>query len=183
MLATDRVPIADTAPPEVLRAAFRDLHGRHLHGFALLLALGDAPRAAQLTVDALDVAVPHVDELRHPERAAAWLRARVVRASRGMARPATHLQPLAELGVEPAVAGALGTLHHLERAAIIAAAIERLDQRDVATVVGQDGPALERLLTRARRRYAAAHAARAGDDIPAGPLIDRVRAEALRAMQ
>ena len=177
-------PVADAVTPDAVRTAFRELHGRHLHGFALLLMLGDAPRAARLTVGALDAAVPHIDALRHPERAAAWLRARVVRASRGMQRPATRLQPLAELGVEPAVAGALGTLRHDERAALVAAAVERLDRRDVATIVGQDGAALDRILARARRRYAAAHAARAADDPPvAGPLVDRVRAEALRAMQ
>ncbi|HJP72587.1 MAG TPA: hypothetical protein VJ975_12795 [Candidatus Limnocylindria bacterium] len=184
MLATDRSdPVADAATHDVVRDAFRELHGRHLLGFALLLMLGDAPRAAQLTVDALQAAVPHLDQLRHPERAAAWLRARVVRSSRGMPRAGLRMQALSELGVEPEVAGALGTLRHLERAAVIAASIERLDLRDVATVVGQDGAALERLLARARRRYAAAHSARAGQEIPAGPLVDRVRAEALRAMQ
>jgi DNA-directed RNA polymerase specialized sigma24 family protein len=184
MLATDqRRPGGDTAALDVVREAFREVHGRHLHGFALLLLLGDAPRAARFTVDALDAAVLHLDQLRHPERAAAWLRARVVRASRGMSRVPTRLQPLAELGVEPAVAGALGTLRHRERAAIIAAAVERLDRRDVATVVGADGAALDRLLGRARRRYAAAHAARAGDDVPRGPLVDRVTTEAARTMR
>ena len=184
MLATDQGrPEADSAPPDVVRAAFRDLHGRHLHGFALLLTLGDAAGAAQLTVDALDAAGPRLDELRHPERAAAWLRARVGRMSRGIARGALRLQPLAELGVDPEVAGALGTLGHLERAAVIAASVERLDRRDVGTVVGRDGVALDRLLTRSRRRYAAAHAARAGEEIAAGPMVDRVRAEAARALR
>ncbi len=184
MLATDQGrPEADGAAPEVVRAAFRDLHGRHLHGFALLLTLGDAAGAAQLTVDALDAAGPRLDELRHPERAAAWLRARVVRMSRGIARGALRMQPLAELGVDPEVAGALGTLGHIERAAVIAASIERLDRHDVGTVVGRDGAALDRLLTQSRRRYAAAHAVRAGEEVAAGPLVDRVRAEAVRALR
>lgn len=182
MTATDRRSPDDAAAPDVVHTAFRELHGRHLHGFALLLMLGDAPRAAQLTVDALAAAVPHLDELRHPERAAAWLRARVVRASRGMSRLTTRLQPMADMGVDPAVAGALGTLRHVERAALIAATIERLDRRDVATVVDVDGNALDRLLARARRRYAAAHAARTGDDVVPGSLVDRVRAEAMRAV-
>jgi hypothetical protein len=184
MLATDQGrPEADGAASGVVRAAFRDLHGRHLHGFALLLTLGDAARAAQLTVDALDAAAPHLDELRHPERAAAWLRARVVRMSGGIARSALRMQPLAELGVAPEVAGALGTLGHIERAAVIAASIERLDRHDVGTVVGRDGAALDRLLTQSRRRYAAAHAVRAGEEVAAGPLVDRVRAEAVRALR
>ena len=184
MLATDqRRPTADAGATDVVRAAFREVHGRHLHGFALLLMLGDAPRAARLTVDALDAAVPHLDELRHPERAAGWLRARVVRSSRDVSRSPTRLQPLAELGVEAAVAGALGSLRHDERAAIIAAAIERLDRRDVATVVGKDSAGLDRLLARARRRYAAAHSARAGGEDSAGPLVERIRAEAVRSMR
>jgi len=184
MLATDRPPSsADAAASDVVRDAFREVHGRHLHGFALLLVLGDRPRAAQLTVDALDAAVPHLDELRHPERAAAWLRARVVRSARSVSRVPTRLQPLAELGVEPAVAGALGTLRLVERAAVIAAVVERLDLRDVATIVGEDGAALDRLLARARRRYAAAHAARAGDEVLPGPLVERIGAEAARSMR
>ena len=183
MLAPDQRRFADTAAPDVVRDAFREVHGRHLHGFALLLVLGDGPRAAQLTVDALDAAVPHLDELRHPERAAAWLRARVVRSSRGVSRAPTRIQPLAELGVEPAVAGALGMLRHIERAAVIAVVIERLDFRDVATIVGQEAAALDRLLARARRRYAAAHAARAGDEVVPGPLVERIRAEAARSMR
>lgn len=178
-----RHPSAGAVTTDVERTAFRELHGRHLHGFALLLMLGDAARAAQLTVDALDAAVARLDELRHPERAAAWLRARVVRASRGWSRPSTRLQPLSELGVEAAVAGALATLRHIERAAIIAEAIERLDRRDVATIVGEAGPAFDRLLARARRRYALAHAARAGAEVAAGVLVDRVRAEAMRALR
>ncbi|HET8777387.1 MAG TPA: hypothetical protein VFN76_06975 [Candidatus Limnocylindria bacterium] len=184
MLATNQARLeADGAAPDVERAAFRDLHARHLHGFALLLTLGDAARAARLTVDALDAALSHLDQLRHPERAAAWLRARVVRTSRGMPRTALGMQALAGLGVDPEVAGALGTLGHLERAALIAASVERLDRRDVATVVGREGAALHRLLARARRRYAAAHAARAGDAPTGGPLVDRVRGEAVRAMR
>ena len=103
--------------------------------------------------------------------------------SRGLARNALRMQPLAELGVDPEVAGALGTLSHLERAALIAASIERLDRRDVGTVVGRDGAALDRLLTQSRRRYAAGHAARASDEVLAGPLVDRVRAEAARALR
>lgn len=173
-------------PRDPVRDAFRELHGRHLHGFALLLLLGDAPRAAQLAVDALDAGTRRIDELRHPERAAAWLRGRVVRASRGMRawsrRPAERFQPLAELGADSAAVAGLGALDHLERAAIIAASIERLDRGDVATVVGRQGPALDRILARAHRRYAAAYGAAVPDGVPPGPLVDRVRAIAMRAM-
>jgi hypothetical protein len=103
--------------------------------------------------------------------------------SGGIARSALRMQPLAQVGVAPEVAGALGTLGHIERAAVIAASIERLDRHDVGTVVGRDGAALDRLLTHSRRRYAAAHAARAGEEVAAGRLVDRVRAEAVRALR
>ena len=68
--------------PEALGRAFRDVHGRHLHGFALLLLCGDAPTAAAVTVEALDAGAARVGRLRHPERAAAWLRSRVLQAAR-----------------------------------------------------------------------------------------------------
>jgi DNA-directed RNA polymerase specialized sigma24 family protein len=182
MLPADHSRLSAGTSPAALLDAFRELHGRHLHGFAMLLLLGDAPRAAQLAVHALDAAAPRIEQLRHPERAAAWLRARVVHASRGMHAARGRLQPLTELGVEQEVASALGVLDHLERAALIADSIEGLDRRDVATVVCRDGASLDRLLARARRRYAVAHAAVAAEPMPAGPLIDRVHAEAQRAM-
>src|SRR4026207_1016269 len=57
--ATEETP---TTPPAVsndltetdlLRAAFRDLHGARLYGFALLVARGDRARAAQAASTAL----------------------------------------------------------------------------------------------------------------------------------
>jgi DNA-directed RNA polymerase specialized sigma24 family protein len=186
MLAETRHEPADT-PAEVVRAAFRELHGRRLHGFALLLTLGDGPRAAQLAADALNAGLARVDELRHPERAAAWLRARVVASSLGLrptnGRPNDRFHTLAELGADRAVVSALAALAHLERAALIVSSLERLDRRDVATVVGRNGSGLDRLLTRARRRYAAAYATATPENrASAGPLTARLSAIAERAM-
>ncbi|MEA2650619.1 MAG: hypothetical protein QOI85_340, partial [Chloroflexota bacterium] len=65
--------------PELVRAAFRDLHGTRLHGFALLVTLGDHARAARLAGEAIAAGTARTSELRHPERAAAWLRRRVTR--------------------------------------------------------------------------------------------------------
>ena len=65
-----------------MRDAFRELHGSRLHGFAQLLVLGDRHAAAKLASDALADGAARVDELRHPERAAAWLRRRVVERAR-----------------------------------------------------------------------------------------------------
>lgn len=181
-----RSPIAGPAP-ELVRAAFRNVHGRRLHGFALLLTLGDRPSAARATAWALADATEHMGELRHPQRAAAWLRARVLRHAR-----AAHDRPppgrpditvLDELGIEGPVLDALGVIDMPERATIIASDIERLDLREVATVVGMDGPRLGRMLNRARSRYADAFT-EVVDDAPSdGPLVTRIRAVADQALR
>ena len=173
-----RAPDPRNEPSDALRAAFRELHGRRLHGFALLLTLGDRVGAAQLAAGALSAGAARLEELRHPERAAAWLRAHLVRAAHGMrfedARRGDRLHTLAELGVDQAMLAGLTALRQPERAALIASGIERLDRRDVARIVGRDGDRLDRLLEQARRRYAVAYAAAGKELPPAGPLTDRV---------
>ena len=162
---------------DVVRAAFRELHGRRLHGFALLLTLGDRERAASLASDALAAGQLRVDELRHPERAAAWLRRHVVqRAASVQARRAdTTGGPLMELGVDAAIVSALAALGRLERAALIAETIERLDRRDVGMVVGRRGAALDRLLHRARGSAIAAYGVTVDEGRPEGPIVARIR--------
>jgi len=183
---TPRSPTGAPAP-ELVRAAFRGVHGRRLHGFALLLTLGDRPRAARATAGALADATERTGELRHPERAAAWLRARVLRRARAahdrppQSRP--DLRVLDELGVDGPVLDALGVIDMPERAAIIASDIERLDLRDVATVVGMDGPRLGRMLNRARSRYADAFIEAVDDGPSDGPLVTRIRAVADQALR
>jgi DNA-directed RNA polymerase specialized sigma24 family protein len=176
----------DATPPDAVHEAFRDLHARRLHGFALLLVLGDRPAAARLASDALQAAGERIGELRHPERAAAWLRARVVRMARGIGgtepRRSDRVDALDRLGVDAAVFAGLEALSQRERAALIATAIERLDRRDAATIVDSDSQEFDRLVTRARRRYAAAHGAAAPEVMAHGPLGERVRAIAQRAM-
>lgn len=181
-----------TAPPDAsaaaLRAAFEDLHGGRLHGFALLVTLGDRHAAARLARGALVAAGARTGELRHPERAGAWLRAWVVRTAGGRHRvpqaPADHYRALAELGIGEATLDSLATLDPRERAAIVASVVERFDRRDVATIVGRDGAALDRLLVRARRRFMRAHAARSPDTSPpGGPYVDRLAAVASHALR
>lgn len=188
MRAVDpRNPTADAPTTEDLRSAFRELHGQRLHGFALLLTLGNAPASARLTAVAIDAGTAQVDELRHPERAAAWLRSRVARAARKLGRGGTdgrdRLAALAGFGVDEAVLAGLAALHFWERVALIAASVERLDERDVATIVGTGGRKLDRLLHRARRRYVAAHGPVSIDQWASGPVTDRIHAVASRAMQ
>jgi hypothetical protein len=177
MLATELHPPPDAPPGNAwVRAAFHELHGRSLHGFALLLTLGDLDRASRLAGDALGAGLARVDELRHPERAAAWLRARVVKAARSRPAANARVSPVAlgGLGADPPVIAGLGALDVLERAALIATLIESLDPRDVAVVVGRDGARLRHLLTSARRRYLTAYLRVAPESERGGPLADRL---------
>lgn len=176
---------ADTSS-EVRRRAFRELHAPSLHGFALLLTLGDRRRALALTADALSMADAHAAELRHPERAAAWLRRRVtVAAGRRESAIDTQgrLDALEPLNVTPPVLAGLSALGRLERAALVSSWIERLDVLDVATIVDRTGDRLDALLHRARQRYLLGCSA--SEDRPAwlgGPIADRVRTAAARAL-
>ncbi len=176
-------------PPaaDELEAAFRELHGPRLHGFALLLLLGDPVSAARVTDGAMRSGAGRLAELRHPERAAAWLRSRVVREGRRIGRPrgtpADRQAALEILGVGAAVLAGLEPLGVAERAGIIASAVERLDARDVATVVGRDGASLEQLLRRARSRYLAGHARAAGNAAVMGPIGEHLDAVATQAMR
>jgi DNA-directed RNA polymerase specialized sigma24 family protein len=130
-------------------------------------------------------------ELRHPERAAAWLRARVLREARngGIGRtpaPRERHAVLAELGLAAAATDALAQLTLEERSALIAATIERLATPDVATVLGRDLPATRRSVTRARVKYLAAATHWMRDlppsDLPKGEIAQQIEEDAARAI-
>ncbi len=180
--------VSDASPDDAVRDAFRELHGTRLHGFALLLTLGDRAVAGRLAAVALADGALRVGELRHPERAAAWLRARVVRGmGRGLARGSAPgpAAGLVELDVRPAVRAGLSRLSPLERAVMVATFVERFDRRDVATIVGRDGAAFDRLVRRARREFTAGHAAARGPEARpvSGPVTTGIRRTAERALQ
>lgn len=175
-----------TPGAETLRLALREIHGPSLHGFALLLTLGDRGRAATLTAQAFRAADARARELRHPERAAAWLRAEITR--RAGTRVSSidadeRLMTLGALGVTSPLLAGLAALDRDERAALVASWVERFDARDVATIVGHDGDRLERLLRRARSRFLEGRAAAPSDgQTAAGPLAHIIRSSAARAM-
>ena len=181
-IPNDLVP----APPaDLVRAAFRELHARRLHGFAQLLVLGDRALAARLAAEALASGAQNIDALRHPERAAAWLRRHVVdhagsAAAGGSQAVDRHI--LGDLGADDGVVAGLALLGPHERAALIASAIERLDRRDVATIVGRDGGTLDRLLRGARQRYLQGYTAVAPETARDGPLTARIRDVAQRTL-
>ncbi len=191
MMGPGRPPTErDARSADAMRGAFRELHGSRLHGFALLLTLGRHDLAARLAAEALEEAMRRIAELRHPVRGAAWLRAHVVRGSRALDRaggvPASEVRKaLAPLGMDPAVLAGLSRVERVGRAALIAGLVERFDRGDVATIVGRNGPRLDRLLRQARSAYAAGHAAAADDhEVPLrGPMVDRILDTTERAMQ
>jgi DNA-directed RNA polymerase specialized sigma24 family protein len=165
-----------SADVEAMRSAFAQLHARSLHGFALLLVPGEAARARELATASLAAGLTNVLALRHPERAAAWLRADVLRAARRRrSTSATRgdTRALVQLGMAPEVGEALARLDLEQRAAVIAADVERLDPRDVDTILGRNRDSGARFLARARRRYLAAFS---GPPSSPGPVSQRISA-------
>jgi hypothetical protein len=177
------------APGEqaLLQAAFRDVHAARIHGFALIVTLGNHGVAAGVAARAVSEGCTRLDEMRHPERAAAWLRNRVLRLlprDAASEDAATGDAVLSALGLAAYAVAGLRAVSLLERVALVVADLERLDSRDVATVVNRDGEALAHLLARARRRYleAALQAMPEEMEPSAGPLRTRIANHAWEAM-
>ena len=164
---------------ELMRAAFRDVHAARLHGFALLVTLGDRPRASAAAGRALAEGSRRMSELRHPDRAAAWLRSRVLRRLGG-GHFSASLGPLRALGVDDALLEALRELPVRERAALVASSVEGFDALDVATILGVRSVAAGRLLSGGGRRVPAGHPAPAQPGRGRPLAIDRVLLVAAR---
>jgi hypothetical protein len=177
-----------------LAAAFRDLHGPRVHGFALLVTLGDSRAAERASGFALAAGAAQAAALRHPERAAAWLRARTLRGlgQRRTRRPSipteARLAALGPLGVSEAVYRGLAALSIETRAALVASAIERFDPIDVETILDTAPAVTRHAVAEARRRFLR-HAtailpgeADARPDQPIGELAGRVQDVASRAI-
>jgi hypothetical protein len=184
-------------PPRIredstLRAAFRDLHGARLHGFALLVSLGDSRRAAEAAAAALTEGEGRAAELRHPERAAAWLRQRVVRRLRRARPKATDLAAastaLAELGADVVSFAGLASLGPADRVALVASSVEGFEGVDLETILQASPAATRRRVILARTRYlegvtgGAPVAPGSLADAPSGEIANRVRSIAERAV-
>jgi DNA-directed RNA polymerase specialized sigma24 family protein len=174
---------------DLVREAFGDLHGPRLHGFALLVALGDAPHAERAAAMALAAGEAHATALRHPERAAAWLRARVLKSLRvrtigSSVTAATRRANLAPLGVEGPVFDGLAALSPTERAALVAAMIEGFEAIDVEVILDMGPAAARRMAARAGARYrsAAARVELRSSPPASGGLEQRVQQVAGRAL-
>ena len=183
MQAIDAPPAPASSDDAWERAAFHELHGRSLNGFALLVTLESPAVAALRASESISVGMARLDELRHPERAAAWLRADLLGRTRRRAAPLEQsASDLAAIGVDAAVLAGLAALSPRERAALVAADVERLDPRDVATIVGRSGARLDRLLVGARRRYLVRYLASMPKHAIGGSIGDHVAATARRAL-
>ena len=198
--ATYGDPVTSTPPPALTRdddptlaEAFRVLHGPRLLGFALLVTLGDEETAERAAGEALAAGAQQAAALRHPERAAAWLRARALRDIRHNSRSSTSPgteggAALAELGVDDTTYEALSGLSVEERAAIVASAIERFEPLDIETILGTRPAATRRAIAAARVRYLEMIGGLPADEAPwlaanpRGELAVRVSDVAARAM-
>ena len=177
-------PAADA---DLLRAAFRDVHGVRLHGFALIVLLGDRTTAARLASETIAAHAADAPRLRHPERAAAVLRAGLLRrAGRerssgilGEAQRAT----LAHLGVDGPAVVALARLRPEERAALVASQVERFGDDDLSTILSTTPGRARRAAMAARRRFIE-HFPGDGESLDElrGPIAERVRDVSTRAM-
>jgi hypothetical protein len=182
----------------LLRAAFREVQGRRLHGFALLVTLGDRALATRLANDALAEGVAHAAALRHPERAASWLRHRVLRrVPRRLRRSPSREERraiLAMLGVSEHAFDALARLSAAERATLIAGGLEGLGEIDLQLILGSRSAATRRRVLEVRRKFLVAHI-QSSDGSPSqrvepeetangriGPLAERIRQIAGQAL-
>lgn len=177
-----------------LEDAFTEMHGPSLHGFALLVALGEREAAERAAAGALAAGAEQAATQRHPERAAAWLRARALRALQhessrtASAEEGVRREALAELGVEEAVFHGLAALGTDARAALVASAIERFDPIDIETILGAGPAATRRVIAEARGRYLRSVGTMPVDppgsplEVPAGELTTRVRGIVARAI-
>ena len=155
-----------------------------LHGFALILTIGDRSQSASVAARALADAA--VDAEVDPSRVTTWLRARVLRDVRRLPRDARvssddRFAALHKLGVERSTTEALAGLSLDERASLIAASVERHELSAVATIIGKSPGEARRILRAARARYRdAALAAQAKPRITSPPTtgialrVDRV---------
>ena len=159
----------------------------------MLVTLGDRQSAELVAGFALAAGADQAAALRHPERAAAWLRARMLRTlhqrrSIGRMTPTdARLATLATLGVDEAAFRGLAALSLDQRAALVASAIEGFDPIDIETILGASPAAARHAVAEARKRYVRdasnTSSAERGepDDSPSGELASRVREVAARA--
>ena len=176
----------------MLAGAFRDLHGSSLYGFAMLVTLGDELAAERAAGRALAAGAQQATVLRHPERAAAWLRARTLRdLSRWQRRKSiptlVRRDVLASLGVGDRVYRGLAAMSMRARGALVASTVERFTSIDIETIMSASPGPSRRAVADARARYLRVVGEEPGawpdsPGPPHGELAKRVQAVTGRAM-
>ena len=174
------LPVEAAKDADERHAALWDTHAARLHGFALLLTVGDEPRATAAAVAALE-AGEHAAEMPLREGAAGWLRREVISELR-RTWPTPNLLPaerrgaLRRMGVTEPLMSSIESISADGRAALVAGAIEGLGMPDVAITLDTDLAGARRAVEEARREYLAAAAQTAAPE-PAptpGPLAQRI---------
>ena len=155
----------DPRAASLFRAAFNDVHGERLHGFVVMLTVGDLAAAARIAANVMVSGMARAAELRHPERAAAWLRSKAYRevrrtAARRSVAAIDRRTALWQLRVASEVTDTLWALPLEERAVLIADVVEGLDLRDVATIIGRNPARTSAIARAARHHYLASATAR-----------------------
>jgi hypothetical protein len=158
------------------------MHASRLHGFALLLTIGDEARAAGAAAAAMRAGAKRAEELRHPERAAGWLRHQVINELR-RTWPAVVVTPiewhaaLRRMRASDVLISALEGMTVERRAALVAGTIEGMDLADVATILDTDLVRAGRAVEGSRREYleTAARMALPAEGAAPGPLAERIR--------
>jgi hypothetical protein len=148
----------DPRAASLFRAAFNDVHAASLHGFVLMLTVGDRAMADQVAATVMVSGMARAAELRHPERAAAWLRMRAYLAVRRGASlrslsASSRRSALWQLGVVDWVTDALWQLPLEQRAVLVADVVEGFDLRDAAWIIGRSPERTRAIEREARRRY------------------------------
>jgi len=156
------------------------------------VTLGDARLAERAAGFALAAGASQAAALRHPERAAAWLRARTLRTLKELGRfrhAAASDQrhaALDPLGVRDAVYRGLASIDLTARAALVASDIERFDPIDVETIIDAAPAPTRHVVAEARKRYLRLAGGSTGEEQvpfegPTGGLAARVHRVATRA--
>ena len=173
---------------EQLQEASSDANAARLHGFALLLTVGDEPRAAAAAIAALEAGAERA-ESQDADQAAAWLRREVIGELR-RTWPTPYLAPgerhavLSRMGVAEPLISALEEMSAEQRAALVVSSIEGMAMADVATTLDADLGDAYRAVEGARLDYltTAARMTAPGPAATPGPLARRISEIRARAI-
>ena len=173
---------------EQLQAASWDAHAARLHGFALLLTVGDEPRAAAAAIAALEAGAERA-ESQNSDQAAAWLRREVIGELR-RTWPTPQLQPeerhaaLHRMGVADPLISSLEGMSAERRAALVVSTVEGMAMADVANTLDTDLGDAYRVVEAARLDYltTALQVTAPGRAETPGPLARRISEIQARAI-